>query len=122
VIHEIQFPNYHDDVMLERRTLLHLPDGKGLPFNVGDGLRLFAAPGYPRCKVAVIKKVDRGSLCPIACDDLRRLNVPDAAAYFARWDALHPDVPSSGNPEVWRIEFEYGMWTSDDPPEWSLAA
>jgi hypothetical protein len=120
-VHEVRFPNYHDDVTLERRTLFHMIDG---PFSVGDGLKLLAAPNYPRCKVAVVRRVDRAPLCPIADDDLGRLNVPDAAAYLARWDALHPEAPSSGNPEVWRIEFEYGMWKDEgapDPPEWSLA-
>jgi len=125
VVHEVNFPRYHDDIMLEHRTLFHVlgEDAVATPFNVGDGLRLRAAPGYPRCKVAVVKNVDRVPLCPIGDDDLRRLNVPDAAAYLARWDALHPEVPSSGNPEVWRIEFEYG-WkdgSTPDPPEWSLA-
>jgi hypothetical protein len=125
VVHEVNFPRYHDDVMLEQRTLFHVlcEDAVATPFNVGDGLRLLAAPGYPRCKVAVVKSVDRVPLCPIDVDDLRRLNVPDAASYFARWDALHPEALSSGNPEVWRIEFEYGMKddATPDPPEWSLA-
>lgn len=120
VVHEINFPRYHDDVMSERRTLFHMTV-RSRSFDVGDGLRL-AVPNLPRCKVAVVKKVDRVPLCPISDDDLRRLNVDDAASYLARWDELHPEVPSSGNPEVWRIEFEYGMWKdSDDPPEWSLA-
>jgi hypothetical protein len=126
IVHEVRFPRYSEDVMSEKRTLFHALDGNaanGQPFSVGDGLHLLAAPNFPRCVVAVIKKVDRVQLCPISGLDQRCLNVPDAATYLARWDALHPDAPSIGNPEVWRIEFEYGRSKDDGAPvpEWCLA-
>jgi hypothetical protein len=126
-VHEVRFPRYSEDVMSEKRTIFHVLGENAAnrqPFSVGDGLRLLAAPNFPRCKVATITKVDRVQLCQIDDDDLRRLNVPDAATYLSCWDALHPEVPSIGNPEVWRIEFEYGVSKDDGAPvpEWCLAS
>ena len=58
--------------------------------------------------------------------DLGKLAAADRAEYLARWDALHPELPSGGDPLVWRIQLRYGPWTTDpadpDPPEWSLAS
>jgi hypothetical protein len=126
VIHEVRFPRFHDDVMSEKRTLFHSPidtEASGVP-KVGDGLRLLAAPNFPRCKIGNLIDVRQVRLLDELGADLVKLCAGDRAEYLARWDALHPDLPSADNPVVWRIEFRYGMWESDptDPPEWSLAS
>lgn len=123
-IHEIRFPRYHDDINSEKRTLLHVPM-EGQIYSVGDGLRLLAAPGFPRCKIGVLTNVHQVHLLAELDADLGKLGGIDRADYLARWDALHPDLPSEADPVVWRIEFRYGMWETDDlpdPPEWSLAS
>jgi len=123
--HEVRFPRYHDDVESERRTLFHaVVDGHA--WAAGDGLYLRAEPGFPRCKVAVLADVRQVHLLAELDADLGKLAAKDRADYLARWDDLHPELPSEGDPLVWRIEFRYGMWKEPgdppDPPEWSLAS
>ncbi len=120
IVHEIRFPRFSDDVMSEKRTLFHMPvDGQ--TWKVGDGLRLLAAPNFPRCKIGVLTDVRQVQLLAELEADIERI-VADRAEYLARWDAVHPDLPSADDPLVWRIEFRYGAWGDPtDPPEWSLA-
>jgi hypothetical protein len=120
IIHEVRFPNFHDDVMSEKRTLFHMPlDGQ--IWKVGDGLRLMTVPNFPRCKTGVVTDVRQVHLIAELDADLGKLCAADRAEYLARWDALHTDVPSEGDPLVWRIEFRYSVWADPEPPEWSIA-
>jgi hypothetical protein len=116
--HEVRFPRYHEDVNSERRTLMHIPIDD-CAWAIGDELRLLAAPGFPRCKVGVLTDVRQVRLLDDLDADLGKLGEVDRAGYLARWDALHPELPSASDPVVWRIEFRYGR--AEDPPEWSLA-
>lgn len=115
-IHEIEFPRYRDDVMTQRRTLLHVPVDDHYPaWTVGDDLHLLAAPGYPRCAVGVVTHVGQVRLLDGIDADLPKL-CAGRDEYLSRWDALHPDLSSARDPVVWRIEFRYA-----DPPAWSMA-
>jgi hypothetical protein len=119
-IHEIHFPRFHEDVMSERRTLFHMPVDEQ-PWAKGDELRLLAAPNFPRCKIGTLIDVRQVRLLDDLDAVLVKLGAVDRAEYLARWDTLHPKLPSADDPMVWRIEFRYGGWDSD-PPEWSLAS
>ena len=124
-VHAVKFPRWHEDIMMEKRTLFHAPIREAL-WKVGDSLRLLATPNFPRCKIGCVTDVRQVQLLDALDADLVKLST-DRDDYLARWDALHPDAPSVGNPTVWRIEFQYGAWVTDpngdpnDPPEWSLA-
>jgi hypothetical protein len=122
-IHNLQFPRFHDDIMSERRTLFHVPLDEHV-WKTGDGLRLLSAPNFPRCKIGILTSVRQVRLRAELDADFSKLAVMDPDEYLARWDLLHPELPSSGNPGVWRIEFCYGPWEVDpsDPPEWSLVS
>lgn len=122
-IHEVRFPRHHDDVNSEKRTLFHMPvDGQ--TWAIADGLRLLAAPNFPRCKIGVLTSVRQVRLLDELDADIAKLGNTDQAKYLAHWDTLHPELPSADNPTVWRIEFRYGAWEADptDSPEWSLAS
>jgi hypothetical protein len=122
-IHEVHFPRYRDDIASEKRTLFHMYIDDHV-WSVGDGLRLLAAPNFPRCKVGVLTDVRWVKLLAELEADLPKLCAADRSDYLTRWDLLHPSLASVNDPVVLRIEFRYGMWESDptDPPEWSLAA
>lgn len=124
-IHDVCFPFYDDDVMSGRRTLFHMPVGtRTEAWIVGDGLWLLSKPRSPRRKIGVVVDARKLHLrTELVSADLPKLCAPDIAAYLMRWDALHPELPSSIDPLVWRIEFRYDAWgRPDDPPEWSIAS
>jgi len=121
-VHEIRFPRWHEDVSLQKRTVAHIRIRPEERFFVGDELRLLAAPNFPRCGTGTLTEVALVKLLDVVDSDLAGLNVTSREEYLARWDALHPDMPSSGNPEVWRIAWRYRHDEGKDPPEWSLAS
>jgi hypothetical protein len=116
--HEVCFPRYAQDIRTQKRTLFHMSKGLWL---VGDTLLLCADPTFPEVARAIVTWVDRAKLRELSAEDLRLLNRDDAAAYFASWDALHPEMPSSDDPLVYRIEFRYTVGDSPSP-EWCLAS
>lgn len=127
-VHEVRFPRFHDDVVTRRRTIFHMPvDGK--TWTVGEALRLAADQRCPPrtwnvpFMVGVLTDVRQVRLLAELDADLASISNVDRAAYLARWDTLHPALPSIADPIVWRIAFRYGE-ASDlpDPPEWGLAA
>jgi hypothetical protein len=105
-IHSLHFPRFHDDIMTERRTLFHVTIDEHV-WSIGDGLRLLAAPNFPRAKVGILTDVRQARLRAELAADCSKLAVTDPDEYLARWDALHLELPSSGDPVVWRIEFCY---------------
>jgi hypothetical protein len=119
-MHEIVFPQYVEDIKTRKRTLFHW---RAEGIRVGDGLRILSRPNFPCAYTSVITKVDHVKLRDLTAEDLVKLNVADAATYLARWDAAYPDTPSSDDPMVYRIEFQYNPSPEEVPPspEWSLA-
>ncbi len=122
--HEVRFPNYLDDVGSERRTLFHVPVVEDQSWAVGDCLLLFAALSFSPGKVGTLTNVRQVRLLAELDADLARLRAASRSEYLARWDALHPRLPSVDDPTVWRIEFRYAAWDSGFPasPKWSSAS
>ena len=104
-MHEIQFPRYDADIRTEHRTLFHLPLDAD-PVAPGDGL-LLRSSNSPRCKLGVITDVRELRLRDELDADLGALAATDRDEYLARWDALHPELPSEDDPAMWRVAFRY---------------
>jgi hypothetical protein len=120
-VHAIRFPNHFTDILRAKRTVAHMPIIAEHSFAVGDELQLLGGPNF-WCGSVTLVAADRMHLLAIVDDDLAVLNVTSREEYLARWDALHPSLPSRGNPKVWRIAWRYETPSIPDPPEWSLAA
>lgn len=120
-IHEVHFPRYDTDVNSRKRTLFHMTVDEQT-WDVDDELRLIAHPNFPRCACAILTNVRQVKLLAELEGDLAKLGEVNRESYLASWDALHPELPSTSDPTVWRIEFRYSIADQQpDPPEWSLA-
>lgn len=129
-ISTIYFPRFNEDISTELRTLFHMPLG-GRVWKMGDMVRLTPTAVslqdrgvYLEDKVAVVTDVRLVRLLAELDVDLGKLAALDRAEYLSRWDTLHPEWPSSGDPRAWRIEIRYTPEQSNllDPPAWSLAS
>jgi hypothetical protein len=88
----------------------------GWRFGVAIGGRKVTVTPFVRS--AAISSVQTVKILDVVDADLEGLGANSREEFLARWNAVNPNLPADGNPEVSRVEWRF---TDDVVPEWALA-
>lgn len=111
-LRNIIFPRY-STILEHRRTVFHLPVGKGDRYLVGDKFFAVDKPNSTSGIECEVTYVENTKLFLCLDKDLSKVCC-DKDTYTYTWDKLHHETPVESNPEIVRVEFKYiGTGSSD---------